>query len=74
LDTKTASKYDFFDTFLLKEPVKLDYEQYNGLYRRPFVEIYYTKPMKGLFSVSLADDLYPIQRQIDEIVKTLSIQ
>ena len=64
-------RYDFFDRDVIREPVKIEYSKYGGLYRRPFVEIYYTKPMKGFFSVSLADDLYPIQRQIDEIVKRL---
>lgn len=70
-DLVDGLRYDFFDHHMIKEPVKLDYEKYGGLYRRPFVEIYYTKPMKGFFSVSLADDLYPIQRQIDEIVRRL---
>ena len=68
-DLINGYRYDFFGSEPVSEPVKLDYEEYSGFYRRPFVEIFYTKPIKGFFSVSLADDLYPIQRQIDELVK-----
>lgn len=63
--------WQFYDHLQLGEPVKVDFEQYGGLYRRPFVEMFYTKPMRGLYSVSLADDLYPIQKQVDELVRRL---
>lgn len=70
-DLYQGRKYEFFDGKQLRDSEKIDYEQYGGLYRRPFVEIYYEKPIKGFFSTSLADDLYPIQRQIDEMVNRL---
>jgi hypothetical protein len=72
-DLYTGEKWEIFGNTQLYEPEKLDYEQYGGLYRRPFVEIYYTKPLKGSFSTSLVDDLYPIQRQVDELVKRLDV-
>lgn len=61
----------FYDDIQLSEPVKVEFEQYGGLYRRPFVELFYTRPMRGLYSTSLLDDLYPIQKQIDEIVRRM---
>jgi len=70
-DLYKGEVWQFYDHYQLKEPEKLDFEQYGGLYRRPFVEMYYTKPMKGFYSVSLADDIYPIQRQVDELVRRL---
>jgi hypothetical protein len=72
-DLYGGQKFEFYggDWECVGTPVDLDYEKYGGLYRRPFVEMFYTKPMKGFFSVSLADDLYPLQRQIDEMVKRL---
>lgn len=70
-DLYQGKKYEFFDGKQMRDPVKIDYTQYGGLYRRPFVEIFYEKPIKGFFSTSLCDDLYPIQRQIDEMVKRL---
>jgi hypothetical protein len=72
-DLYNGEKWEIFGNQQLSEPEKLDYEQYGGLYRRPFVEIYYTKPLKGSFSTSLVDDLYPIQRQVDELVKRLDV-
>lgn len=63
--------FQFFDYHQVIKPQKLTSERYGGLHRRPFVEMFYTKPMRGLYSVSLADDLYPIQRQIDELVRRL---
>ena len=63
--------WQFFEDKQLAEPIKLDFEQYGGLYRRPFVEMFYTKPARGFYSVSLADDLYPIQRQVDAMVTRL---
>jgi hypothetical protein len=68
-DLYNGYKWKFFGIHKVQEELKLDYEQYGGLYRRPFIEIYYTKPLKGFFSAGLADDLYPIQRQIDELVR-----
>ena len=61
--------WQFFENEQLTDPESLDFSQYGGLYRRPFVELFYTKPLRGLFSVSLADDLYPLQREMDELVK-----
>jgi hypothetical protein len=72
-DLYHGEKWEIFGNSQLYEPDKLDYEQYGGLYRRPFVEIYYTKPLKGSFSTSLVDDLYPIQKQVDELVKRLDV-
>lgn len=63
--------WQFFEDKQLAEPIKLDFEQYGGLYRRPFVEMFYTKPARGFYSTSLADDLYPIQRQVDAMVTRL---
>ncbi len=61
-------KWEFFDNEPLHDPEKLEYEIYDGLYRRPFVEIWYRQPMKGFSSQSLADDLYEIQRNIDSLM------
>ena len=63
--------WQFYGSRQIGAPIKLDFEQYGGLYRRPFVEMFYTKPMRGFYSVSLADDLYPIQKQVDELVRRL---
>lgn len=68
-DLIAGLKWEFYDHYLVREPQKLDYEKYGGFYRRPFVEIFYTKPVKGFFTTSLADDLYPIQRQVDELIR-----
>jgi hypothetical protein len=70
-DLYNGFRHDFFDKITIHDPIQLDFEQYGGLFRRPFVEMYYTKPMKGFYSTSLADDLYPIQRQVDEMVVRL---
>ena len=72
-DLYNGYKYEMFDGLFIHDPLKLDYEIYGGLYRRPFVEIWYNRPMTGYFPPSLADDLYPIQRQIDEVVKRLDV-
>lgn len=60
-------RHDFFDGQPICDPVAVDFEEYNGLKQRPFVEIFYDDPLKSLFSVSLADIIYPIQCQIDEL-------
>jgi len=70
-DLYKGEVWQFYDHYPICAPEKLDFTQYGGLYRRPFVEMFYTKPMKGFFSVSLADDIYPIQRQVDELVMRL---
>ena len=70
-DLYKGEVWQFYDHYPICAPKKLDFTQYGGLYRRPFVEMFYTKPMKGFFSVSLADDIYPIQRQVDELVMRL---
>lgn len=70
-DLVDGYRWDFYDKYLIKKEVKLNYEKYNGLYRRPFVEIYYTKPVNGYFSTSLVDDLFSIQKQVDEMVKRI---
>ena len=70
-DLYNGYKYDMFGSDPLHDPEKLETECYGGLYRRPFVEIWYRKPMKGFTSESLADDLYPIQRNIDSLVARL---
>jgi hypothetical protein len=61
-------KYELFDRELIRDPVMIDYETYGGLYRRPFVEMGYTKPLKGYFSSSLVGDLIPLQRQVNALV------
>jgi hypothetical protein len=68
-DLYNGKKWEFYGSELVHEPIELDYEKVNGLYQRPFIEIYYTEPLKGFFSQSLADSLYPIQREVDEIVR-----
>ena len=66
-------KYEMFNGEFIHDPLKLDYEQYEGLYRRPFVEIWYNQPVNGYFPPSLADDLYSLQKQVDEILKRLDV-
>lgn len=63
--------WQYYNEKQVSAPKKVDFSQYGGLYRRPFVEMFYTKPMRGLYSVSLCDDLYPIQKQVDELVRRL---
>jgi hypothetical protein len=70
-DLYKGEVWQFYDHIQLAAPEKLDFTQYGGLYRRPFVEMFYTKPMRGFYSVGLADDLYPIQKQVDELVRRL---
>ena len=72
-DLVDGYRRDFYDEFKIKKEVKIEYEKYNGLYRRPFVEIYYTKPINGFFSTSLCDDLFSIQKQVDEMVKRIDM-
>ena len=70
-DLVDGKRYDYFDEYLIHDPVKLNYEKYGGLYRRPFVEIFFTKPVNGMFSTSLVDDLFSLQKQVDEMVKRI---
>jgi hypothetical protein len=70
-DLVDGYRWDFFEEFLVKDKVKLNYEKYGGLYRRPFVEIFYTKPVNGMYSTSLVDDLFSLQKQVDEMVKRI---
>lgn len=70
-DLVDGFKYEFFDHELINEPTKINYEKYGGLYRRPFVEIYFNKPLKSFYSTSLIDDLYPLQKQVDELMARL---
>lgn len=70
-DLYDGKVWQYFERLKIVDEEKLDFEQYGGLYRRPFVEMFYNKPMRGFYGVSLADDLYPIQRQVDEIVRRL---
>ncbi len=37
--------------------------------RNPFAVFYYTQPIKGLYSTSLIDNVYPNQKQIDDIIQ-----
>ena len=39
--------------------------------KMPFALFFYNKPVKGLFSVSLLDNVYTHQRQIDDIVRRI---
>ena len=70
-DLYDGYKYELFDGEFIHDGIKLDYELYGGLYRRPFVEIFYTKPLKGLYSSSMMDDLFPIQKQLDALITRL---
>lgn len=60
--------YEQIDGMRIRDPIPIDYQQEDGLYSRPTVEIFYTKPVKGFLSRSLADDEYPIQRNIDLLI------
>ena len=69
-DLYSGKKWEFYGSEQVHAAIDLDYRQtHNGLYKRPFQEIYYTEPLKGFFSQSLADSLYTIQREVDELVK-----
>jgi hypothetical protein len=70
-DLYDGYRWEFFEQCQVKEKVKLNYEKYGGLYRRPFVEIFYTKPVNSLYSTSLVDDLFSLQKQVDEMVKRI---
>jgi hypothetical protein len=64
-------KYEMFDGEFITDPLPLDYEIYGGLYRRPFVEIWYNQPINGYFPPSLADELYSLQKNIDSLLQRL---
>lgn len=70
-DLYNGYMYQFYERDLIIEPQKLDYSQYGGLYRRPFVEMFYNRPLKSLNTPSLLDELYPIQRSIYEMLKRI---
>lgn len=72
-DLYQGYKYELFNGNLIRDPLPLDYTQYGGLYRRPFVEMFYSRPLIGYFPPSLADDLYTIQREIDELSKRIDL-
>jgi len=64
-DLYEGYRRDFYAGELFrKEKIKYHFE--DGLYQRPFTEIFWSRPVKTYFSVSLADELYTIQRSIDE--------
>ncbi len=63
--------YEQFNGEYIHDPEPIKFETYGGLMRRPFVEIFYRVPVKGFLSRSLADDIYPIQRNIDNLVMRL---
>jgi len=63
--------YEQFDGVYVSDPLPIKFQEYSGLQRRPFVEIFYRRPVKGFLSRSLADDVYPIQRNIDNLVMRL---
>jgi hypothetical protein len=64
-DLYEGYRRDFFAGELFRK-VKVSYHQEDGLYQRPFAEIFWSRPVKTFFSVSLADELYTVQRAIDE--------
>lgn len=70
-DLYNGYMYQFWERDLVCEPTKLDYSTYGGLYRRPFVEMWYNRPMKAMSTPSLLDELYPIQRSIYEMLKRI---
>jgi hypothetical protein len=70
-DLVDGYRWDFYDEFQIRDKIELNYEKYNGLYRRPFVEIFYTKPVNGIYTTSLVDDLFSLQKQVDEMVKRI---
>jgi hypothetical protein len=70
-DLVDGYRWDFYDEFQIRDKIKLNYEKYGGLYRRPFVEIFYTKPVNGIYTTSLVDDLFSLQKQVDEMVKRI---
>jgi len=45
---------------------KINFDFQGGLYRRPFSEIFWSMPVKSYFTTSLCDELYTIQRAIDD--------
>ena len=64
-------KYEMFDGEFITDPLSLDYEIYDGLYRRPFVEIWYNQPVNGYFPPSLADELFALQKNIDSLLQRI---
>ena len=72
-DLYNGFMYELFDGLFISDPIKLDYETYEGLYRRPFVEIWYNQPVTGYFPPSLCDDLYSVQKDINELMKRLNV-
>ena len=72
-DLYQGFKYEMFESEFITDPLPLDYEQYGGLYRRPFVEIWYNQPVNGYFPPSLADDLYSLQKEVDALLARMDV-
>lgn len=70
-DLIDGERFDFWDGNLIREPKKLEFNQENGLYSCPVEVLFYSEPVKGFFSVSLADEIYTIQRQLDEMSRRI---
>jgi hypothetical protein len=70
-DLIDGKRHDFFDGQPICDPTDTNFEVYDGLQQRPFVELFYDDPMKSFFSVSLADVIYPIQCQVDELTERI---
>ena len=64
-DLYNGERVEFVDADeVFRNKINFDFE--GGLYKRPFSEIFWSMPIKSFFTVSLADELYTIQREIDD--------
>lgn len=64
-DLYNGERVEFVDADeVFRSKIGFDFE--GGLYKRPFAEIFWSMPIKSFFTVSLADELYTIQREIDD--------
>lgn len=63
-DLKDKKRRDFANSELVAEyPLESE--------RNPFSVFYYQEPIKGLYSTSLIDNVYPNQRQIDDVLQRI---
>lgn len=65
-DLIEKKRYTFADTLLIGEDA-IEYDI------PPVATLYREEPIKGAFSVSMADDLYTVQRQIDMLCQRISL-
>lgn len=66
-DLLEGKRHDFFDGDPIREPKSLTFEKDGAFYCNPVEYYFYSEPLKSFYGVSLIDEIYTIQRQLDEM-------